>query len=580
MNPLRWVRTRLSVRLTLTMLLVSLGPLVIGGVLVLRILEGSLRAQLKAEREQLARVSAANVDHHIQRALGKLRVLASVVPQSFDQAQSQEYQVRQQDYQQFSAEQLKQRLAQVVEPTFEFDDLLFMNRLIAPNRAQAQRQALSTKQQAALSLWNSDNVFDAADAQSQMLAQTRAGCDYAASKILRVEELMFLPMAVPVREGRDVFGILKGQLNLAPVADMLRQVGREGGGRTICLSDADGAVIAQSGPPPSGEVLTTIQDVQHGGWRVVVSEPAAAALEPLMKARLQAIGLMGASGALALTLSLFLSARILRPIRRLTSVADTMRAGALGLRSGIARDDEIGRLADSFDRMAAALQELDQLKSEFVAHVSHELRTPLTAMQLSVANLQDGVAGAMDPRQAEILSRVRHDIERLIRLVNEVLDVARIEAGKLELDCSRIDLAEVARAVVANLEPLAREKGVGLGCEAETSWIRGDRMRLHQVVTNLVDNAIKFTPAGGRARVEVKAGRVRVRDTGCGIPAERLPRVYDRFAKAGAMNAGAGLGLSITKKIIELHGGTISVESEVGRGTTFTVMLPCLDSSS
>jgi len=230
--------------------------------------------------------------------------------------------------------------------------------------------------------------------------------------------------------------------------------------------------------------------------------------------------------------------------------------------------------------MAAALQELDELKSEFVAHVSHELRTPLAAMQLAVANLQDGLAGPLGEKHEEVLRRIQSDIERLIRLVNGVLDIARIEAGKFELARGPVDLADVARNAAEALEPLAGKKGSQLSIATAPCVVFGDRERLLQVVTNLLDNAIKFTPAGGRVEVKVARGILRVSDTGPGIPPERLPRIFDRFARTGAMNAGAGLGLSIAKKIVELHGWTIAVESTVGKGTTFTVTLPCLESSS
>jgi two-component system sensor histidine kinase BaeS len=295
--------------------------------------------------------------------------------------------------------------------------------------------------------------------------------------------------------------------------------------------------------------------------------------------RLRALGLIGASGGLAVALSLVLSSWIVRPVRRLTAAADAMKEGALTTRSGIEREDEIGRLARSFDLMAASLEELDRLKGEFVAHVSHELRTPLTAMQLAVANLQDGVAGPVDGRQMEVLRRIGGDIDRLIRLVHGVLDAARIDAGRLELDRAPLDLAEVANAAVSLLEPLAREKGVELLCEAGGSPIEGDREKLLQVATNLVHNAIKFTAAGGSVRVQVRRGTLVVADTGCGIAPELRPRIFDRFARAGAVNAGAGLGLSICRKIVELHGGSVSVRSAPGEGSTFTVSLPCRDSS-
>jgi len=577
MNPLRWIRSRLTVRLTLTMLLVSLGPLAVAAVVVPRLIEESLRAQLKAQHDQLAAVSATNVYHYVEGAVNKLRYYSAIIPQRADQPQEEAQQVKRSQYEEMTQEQMNSRLGQVIQPSQEFVDLNYQNR--APNKGKggnnegrAQRGNLNPEQQREMADWTKQNVSPSND----IARQTYSGQSYVGPQVQRRAQIVFLPIAVPVREGEDIFGTLTATLDFAPVEAMLKAMATDG--RTITLKDAEDNVVVASGAVPAVDVLRLERPVGQQGWRVEVTEPREEAFRPLAKARMQAVALIGGTGAAAFALSLLLAAWILRPVRRLTAAADAMKDGALGTRSGIARDDEIGRLAQSFDRMAASLEELDRMKGEFVAHVSHELRTPLTAMQLSVANLQDGVVAA--DRQKEVLDRVGGDIERLIKLVNEVLDIARIEAGRLELTAEPFALDGMVREAVEKLRPLAERKGVKLQLEGTPATFTGDRAKLHQVVTNLVDNAIKFTPAGGRVGIVVGPGRIAVLDTGAGIAAEHLPRIFDRFARAGAVNAGAGLGLSITKKIVELHGGAIAVESAPGKGTTFTVTLPCPASSS
>lgn len=571
MNPLAWVRRRLTVRLTLTMLFVSLGPLTVAGFLVLRLIEDSLRRQIEAQHSQLAGVASLYVHDYVERTRFKLRYLATVIPQQ--EGEPQTAGPRRQDYERLTQKQMEQQLSRALEGNYEYAGLAYRNAAQSEvqNDAQVQQRALPQAQQSYVFEWTDKHVLRAQTQESPILSAAFAGREYSAPKILQGTDIAFLPLAIPLREGRDVFGILTATVTFDAVSETLRDLARDG--RTLRLVDGEGNVLLETGPLPEGELIQSMQPVGTADWHFVVAQPRELAFAPLAHARMQALAWIGGSGLLAFSLSLLLASRILRPIRSLTAAADAMKEGALATRSGIAREDEIGRLAQSFDRMAAALQELDQMKSEFVAHVSHELRTPLTAMHLSVANLQEGLAGPLDERQREVLLRVRKDIDRLIRMVNEVLDIAKIEAGKLELARGPVDLADVVREVVRNLEPLAREKGVEVSVDAAPGPLTGDRAKLHQVATNLVDNAIKFTPAGGRVTIEVRPGLLRVADTGPGIPADRLPRIFDRFARAGALNAGAGLGLSITKKIVELHGGTISVESAEGRGTTLTVRL-------
>ena len=230
------------------------------------------------------------------------------------------------------------------------------------------------------------------------------------------------------------------------------------------------------------------------------------------------------------------------------------------------------------------LQELDRLKSDFVSDVSHELRTPLTSIKGFVDYLLEGLAGELNPVQKDCLARVHGNTVRLTRLINDLLNLARIEAGRVSLHLTELAPAEVADEVIEDLRPLATEMAVNLTVEASPQEVHAlaDRDKLHQILLNLAHNAVKFTPAGGHVHVAMTVeadGTVvmTVRDTGEGIPAAELSRVFEKFYQLGDVETekkGSGLGLTITQKLVELHGGRIWVESEVGRGTRFCFTLP------
>jgi len=234
------------------------------------------------------------------------------------------------------------------------------------------------------------------------------------------------------------------------------------------------------------------------------------------------------------------------------------------------------------------LQELDRLKDEFIALVSHELRTPLH----SIGGFIELLLGdkIRDPAtRRDCLIRVAGQTEHLRRLVEELLDLSRIEAGRLTMDRMPLSLGPVIEEVVTNLRGLAREKGLTLQVASLPTLplVEGDSRRLGEVITNLVHNAIKFTPAAGQVTVaaEVKGGEVviRVTDTGVGIPPEALPRLFERFHQVGSPSRhheGMGIGLYISKGIVEAHGGRIWVKSELGQGSTFYVALPFLAADS
>ena len=228
------------------------------------------------------------------------------------------------------------------------------------------------------------------------------------------------------------------------------------------------------------------------------------------------------------------------------------------------------------------LRELDERKSAFVSIASHEIRTPLTVMKGFVENMLDGVTGDLRERQVLYLTRVKYNIERLTRTLNDLLDLSRIEAGHVELRLTDVSLAEVTEEVLETLRLQAEEKSLVLETMAPSPLapVRGDRDKILQILTNLIHNAIKFTPPSGHISIsltpmEDHTIQVCVADTGCGIAVEEMPNVFDRFYRSDNVETrGAGLGLAITKSLVDLHQGRIWVESTVGSGSRFYFTLP------
>lgn len=236
-------------------------------------------------------------------------------------------------------------------------------------------------------------------------------------------------------------------------------------------------------------------------------------------------------------------------------------------------------------RFEQRLKDLDQMKSDFVSNVSHELRTPLTAIKGSVDNMLDGITGALNEKQTRYLTRIKSNADRLTRLINNILDLSRIEAGKIDLKPTYLSLAALAQEVAESIRPVAVEKLISLEVASRdltaTAW--ADRDKITQVLMNLVGNAVKFTTPHGKVTVAVQRdgdqwAQISVTDTGPGIPSEEAKKIFDRFyqiSRPGKQKTkGTGLGLSISKALVEMHGGKIWVESEVGRGSTFAFTLP------
>ncbi len=286
----------------------------------------------------------------------------------------------------------------------------------------------------------------------------------------------------------------------------------------------------------------------------------------------------------AVGLSVLVSASVARPLQRISEAAQRIARGYYRQRVPIEGPKEVRTLARTFNYMADRVAATQQAQQDFLANVSHDLRTPLTSIQGFSQAIAEGVAA--DPESARRAAQIIHDeAGRMHRMVESLLDLARIEADKLAMRQHAVEPSAVLQVVGESLTVKAQEKGVHLALQVppELPRIPGDGDRLAQVFTNLLDNAIKHTPEGGRvtlrADVDGRGLVVVVQDTGEGIPPEDLPRIFERFyqvdkSRESNRRSGMGLGLAITKQIVEAHDGTIQVASKLGEGTIFTVWLP------
>jgi signal transduction histidine kinase len=301
------------------------------------------------------------------------------------------------------------------------------------------------------------------------------------------------------------------------------------------------------------------------------------------------IGVGAASLLLAVALGLLLSWSVVAPLRRTEERLEEIGAGDFTRRLDVPNRDEIGRLAarvnstsDELQRVYRELEIASQHKSDFLATMSHELRTPLNAIIGFSEVLHEQMFGELNERQLAYVDDVLAAGKHLLSLINDVLDLAKIEAGRMELDLSEVAVPEVLRSAVSLHSERASREGVDLSLttEPEEITITADERRLRQVVFNLVSNAVKFTPADGRvdisARTEDGHVEVAVADTGPGIAAADWDTIFEEFEQtaAGRQAEGTGLGLPLSRKLVELHGGRLWVESEVGKGSTFRFTLP------
>ncbi len=548
-----WARRRLGLQLLAAMVFVSIAPLVGAGVLLFRETESSLQSQVERHHAQIGQASAHLVRDYIRDAGINLEQFAILLA-------ANDYDAPEPTHRELD----RQRALAGIFLSLDYYQVASHRKNYYANSQQGQFTGVQQMRYGENGL---DPKSNPRILESRFILEAKGGRKYVSSDFVEVRGVPFLVLSVPVLQGKEVLAVLAAHLDLSPVSRMLQHIAERS--RLIELR-VSGRTAASWGVAPTPPHIESIRPVGHADWQILVRETNATH-EIVRRARRDSLLWMVAAAALALGLSALLSARILRPVRALTKTAEDLGRGDLAARSGIEREDELGILASQFDRMARSLQELDRLKSDFVAHVSHELRTPLTSAKLSLANLQDEVIGPMEPKQKEVVARIRRDMDRLIHMVNELLDLARLEAGKVELARESLDLADVVRQAAETARPLAAEKGVALSVETSALPATGDRKKLVQVILNLLDNAVKFTPSGGSVRVAISGREIAVEDTGPGLPDDPA-KIFEKFAPRSHPGVpGAGLGLSIARKLVELHGGTIRAENRTGGGARFVI---------
>jgi signal transduction histidine kinase len=456
----------------------------------------------------------------------------------------------------------------------------------------------------------------------------------------------YLTMAVPIeRFPGSIIGVLVAEVNLRYIWEIVRdiRVGKAGYAYIVARSgdiiahpdiglvlnrrkaDHLEQVKAALRPAPviqkpesmvtsslTGEkVLSSYAFLPGLDWAVVVEQPLGEAYERLYASLLRTSTLVLLGVGMALLAAAYVARRVVRPLHTLQRGVERIGKGDLDFRLEIATGDEIQTLAEEFNKMAAALRdayanledkvrertqelmianerlkELDKMKSLFLSNVSHELKTPLTAIGGLVDNMIDGLTGPLNGKQTRYMTGIKDSTERLARLIRDLLDLSVIETGKSELKPARFSLSGLIHEVVETLRPLAVGKGILVEISRTngdaTAW--ADRDKITQVLTNLIVNAVKFSPAGGSLKLSMAPANdrglleVSVSDTGPGIPPTEVERIFHEFYQISQpgreKTMGVGLGLAISKKLVEMHGGKIRVESVPGEGSTFFFTLP------
>jgi signal transduction histidine kinase len=409
------------------------------------------------------------------------------------------------------------------------------------------------------------------------------------------------------QQERQGNGAIQGQ-RTQPGMHPAPGTGPASGGGGMRSSTAVRNLLKDIQPVFSGQVLTrTFFHPYYGEDMMIVAVPiinssGATIGAVILNAPVQGVNrfltqvymAIGLIGLFALGLTLFivrrLSRGIVRPLREMEETAASMAEGRYDKRVEITSEDEVGQLGSSLNTLAQELgrfvahtEQMEKLRRDFVANVSHELRTPLTIIRGYTEALRDGTAS--EPEQTERFTKlIVSETERLERLINELLDLSRLQARQYVMEVEPIPLAEVVDSVVSLLKEKAAAKGVGLSWQADNiiSPIPGNGDRLVQLMLILLDNALKYSQPTGKVSVTLVQEQdqviVTVADNGAGIPPEDLPFIWERFYKVDKAhsreNHGTGLGLSIAREIIDRHGAKATVESEPGKGTTFVLQFP------
>jgi signal transduction histidine kinase len=529
------------------------------------------------------------------------------------------------------------------EYRFEMSKLLYVAPSIT-DVAAVDRQGTARLQ---VSRFRATELSEKTDySKSPAFLQSQQGVTFFGRVYFVRDSEPYLTMAVPIeRFPGSIIGVLVAEVNLRYIWEIVRdiRVGKAGYAYIVARSgdiiahpdiglvlnrrkaDHLEQVKAALRPAPviqkpesmvtwslTGEkVLSSYAFLPGLDWAVVVEQPLGEAYERLYASLLRTSTLVLLGLGMALLAAAYVARRVVRPLHTLQRGVERIGKGDLDFRLQIATGDEIQTLAEEFNKMAAALRdayanledkvrertqelmianerlkELDKMKSLFLSNVSHELRTPLTAIGGLVDNMIDGLTGPLNGKQTRYMTGIKDSTERLARLIRDLLDLSVIETGKSELKPARFSLRSLIHEVVETLKPLAVEKGISVEIARTngdaTAW--ADRDKITQVLTNLIVNAVKFSPAGGSLKLGMAPANdgglleVSVSDTGPGIPPAEVERIFHEFYQISQpgreKTLGVGLGLAISKKLVEMHGGKIRVESVPGEGSTFFFTLP------
>ena len=360
--------------------------------------------------------------------------------------------------------------------------------------------------------------------------------------------------------------------------------------------------VNRSAGRQDGEYLSSKRPVGIADWFVYCEVPKREGLQPVYESLLRTGLLLVLAIVFGAFINVVVARRLSKPIVELSDAAQKLGMGNFSQRVAVRGDDELGIVANEFNSMATQLEDytknLEQKvsektaqlelanrhKSEFLANMSHELRTPLNAVIGFSDVLKEQYFGELNAKQGEYVKDINESGQHLLSLINDILDLSKIEAGRMELDLASVDLSMLLDNCTTLVRERASRQGLVLALEVEPGlgeWV-ADVRKLKQIVINLLSNAVKFTPAGGRVTLRARqlehAVEIAVVDTGVGIAEDQQALVFEEFRQAGGdylrKSEGTGLGLALAKRFVELHGGSMRVESEPGRGSTFAFILP------
>ena len=381
----------------------------------------------------------------------------------------------------------------------------------------------------------------------------------------------------------DTFGTMCGRrIQLEEVLQVLTAGGTQAYGTYTPGRDV---VREMSGEENAEYVAYSVHEMTGGNGRIgalLFVSRIQSMMDSMGTVRMQLIRVFAVIVIAALLLALFLSQVLTKPITDLSRTMRKMGKGDLSVRAPVRGSGELRELAENYNTMAEQLERMDQSRNQFVSNASHELRTPLTTMKIMLETVMYEPDMPQELR-TEFMQDMNHEIDRLSGIVNDLLTLTRIDNESMEMKTETVDVTALTWDTIRMLKPMAEKRHQHLigNVQADLS-MQGDKLKLNQVLYNLTDNAIKYTPEGGNIGIMLteEEGNIvwRVRDDGIGIPEEDQRHIFERFYRVDKARSretgGTGLGLSIVKQLVTAHGGTISVYSEAGKGTEFTVVLP------